>query len=153
MDRFRFLIPAQLRLRAESEEWYQWPNLISVFDPFSLVIGVEQCKGKPVQYANVTFFPQNLSDAPTGIAQTDADGKFSKVVSAGSINGAAVGTHFVTVTEGWPPGEKIPVDDMGQEKTPPRGPWAQKYRDSTSPFLKAEVAAGKSNHFEFDISK
>ena len=121
--------------------------------PTAPVDGVILFKGKPVQYAKLTFFPQNLPDAPTGVAQTDADGKFSKVVSAGTINGAAVGTHFVTVTEGWPPGEKIPVDDMGQEKTPPRGPWAQKYRDSTSPFLKAEVAASKTNHFEFDLSK
>jgi hypothetical protein len=118
------------------------------------VDGVVTFGGKPVQYAMVSFLPQDIPDGRTGFAQTDADGKFSHVITSGlTEDGAVVGTHFVTITEGWPPDQPIPMDDMGMQKSPPRGPWAQKYRDSASQALKVEVVAGKQNHFEFDLSK
>jgi len=118
------------------------------------VDGVVTFAGKPVPFAMVVFLPQNAPDGQPGYAQTDADGKFSNVSTAGkSTNGVVVGTHFVTVTEAWPPDKEIPVDEMGMQKTPPRGVWGQKYRDSSNPALKVEVVGGKNNHFGFDLSK
>jgi hypothetical protein len=118
------------------------------------VDGVVTYKGEPVKFARVTFFPQNVPEGSTGFAQTDAEGKFSKAITAGlNRDGVVVGKHAVTITEGWPSEQEIPVDSMGMQKSPPRGPWAQKFRDSSNPALKVEVVAGKDNHFEFDISK
>jgi len=121
--------------------------------PTAPVDGVVTYKGKPVQYANLIFLPQNVPGGQTGFAQTDSEGKFSKVLTGGKTNGAVVGSHFVTVTEGWPPDQEIPTDQMGMQKSPPRGPWANKYRDSSNPALKVEVVAGQDNHFDFDLSE
>ena len=121
--------------------------------PMAPVEGVVTFDGKPVQYARVMFFPQNVPGAQTGFAQTDAEGKFSEVLTGGKATGVVVGSHFVTVTEARPPDQEIPRDQMGMQKSPPRGPWAQKYRDSSNPALKVEVVEGKTNHFEFDLAK
>ena len=122
--------------------------------PIAPVDGVVTYKGKPVPYAKVLFLPQKVPEGSTGVALTDSEGKFSKVITTGlSNNGAVVGSHIVTVTEGWPPDQEIPLDEMRQQKSPPRGPWAQKYRDSSNPALTVEVVAGQANHFEFDLSK
>ena len=118
------------------------------------VSGVVSHNGKPVANAMVTFFPQNVADAMIGRAYTDAEGRFNSVSTFGSGDGAVVGTHKVSVTEGWPPDLKeIPRDASGMEKTPPRGPWAAKYRDSMSGALTADVVAKKANSFEFDLTK
>jgi hypothetical protein len=122
--------------------------------PTAPVDGVVTYQGKPVQYAVVMFFPQNVPGAVTGMAQTDAEGKFSNLMAGGSSSGeAVVGTHSITVTEGWPPGEEIPMDASGMQKNPPRGPWGQKYRDSSNPAIKVEVVAGQDNHFEWELSE
>ena len=121
--------------------------------PTASVDGVVTFGGKPVPYAIVIFLPQNVPDGQTGFAQTDGEGRFSKVLTGGTTNGAVVGSHFVTVTEGWPPDQEIPVDVSGMQKSPPRGPWANKYRDSSNPALKVEVVGGQDNHFDFDLSK
>ncbi|HIE99054.1 MAG TPA: hypothetical protein EYQ63_19130 [Fuerstia sp.] len=93
------------------------------------------------------FFPQKVDGARTALAVTDAEGRFS------NTDGVAVGPHFVTITEGWPPGTEIPEDEEGMQIEPPRGPWDAKYRDSTDPPLKVEVVAGEDNNFDFDISE
>lgn len=121
--------------------------------PVAPVEGVVTYGGKPVAYANVMFFPQSVPGGMTGFAQTDAAGKFSSVLTGGTRAGAVIGAHFVTVTEGWPPDQEIPVDASGMQKSPPRGPWGQKYRDSTNPALKVEVKADTVNHFDFDLSQ
>lgn len=121
--------------------------------PTAPVDGVVTYKGKPVQYANLIFLPQNVPGGQTGFAQTDAEGKFDQVLTGGKIPGAVVGSHFVTVTEGWPPDQEIPTDQMGMQKSPPRGPWANKYRDSSNPALKVEIIAGQDNHFDFELSE
>ncbi len=121
--------------------------------PTAAVDGVVTYEGKPVQYARVMFFPQNVPTGMTGYAQTDAEGKFAKVLTGGTTEGVVVGSHFVTVTEGWPPDKEVPMDASGMQKSPPRGPWTQKYRDSTNPAIKVEVVAGQNNHFDFEISK
>lgn len=121
--------------------------------PVAPVDGIVTYEGKPVQYAKVMFFPQGVPGGNIGFCFTDADGKFSEVLTAGTRKGAIVGSHFVTVTEDWPPDQEIPVDETGMEKIPPRGPWAQKYRDSTDPALKVEVVADQDNHFEFELSE
>ena len=120
--------------------------------PTAPVTGVVIYQGEPVEYAKVMFFPQGIPDAVTGFAQTDVEGKFSEVFS-GTKKGAFVGTNYVTITEEWPPGEEIPEGPSGMQLEPPRGPWAQKYRDSSNPALKVEVVADQENHFEFDISE
>ena len=123
--------------------------------PTAPVSGVVTYEGKPVQYANVIFFPQNIPDAHTAFAQTDEEGRFSGMTTAGSSvgSGAAVGSHFVTITEGWPPGTEIPETAEGMQKDPPPGPWGQEYRDSSNPKLKVEIVEGQENHFEWDISE
>jgi len=115
--------------------------------PTASVSGVLTYDGEPVKNANVMFFPKGVEGARTALAVTDAEGRFS------NADGVAVGSNFVTITEGWPPGEEIPTDDEGMEKDPPRGPWDNKYRDSTDPPLKVEIVAGQDNKFEWDISE
>ncbi len=118
------------------------------------VDGVITFQGKPVQHAKVVFLPQNIAGGSVCVGQTDEEGRFSRIVIVDSgQDGAVVGTYHVSVTEGWPAGKPVPVDDMGQEKSPPRQKWPQKYRDSASGALKVDVAAEKSNHFEFDLSR
>lgn len=121
--------------------------------PTAPVDGIVTFEDTPVAHAVITFFPQNVKDGQTAYAQTDAEGKFSNALTGGKIDGAVVGSHFVTITEGWPPGQEVPIDASGMERSPPRGQWAQKYRDSTDPVIKVEVVADKDNHFEWDISK
>ncbi len=111
-------------------------------------------RGNPVQHAKVVFLPQNVAGASVCVGQTDSEGRFSRIVMVDTgKEGAVVGTYHVSVTEGWPAGAPIPVDDMGQEKSPPREKWPQKYRDSASGALKVEVEPNKPNHFQFDLSK
>jgi len=118
------------------------------------VSGVVTYKGEPVQHAKVLFFPQNIPDGRMAIAQADAEGRFNKVITPELTNdGAVVGTHIVTVTESWPADQEIPLDAMGMQKSPPRGPWAQKYRDSASGALKVDVIAGQENQFKFELSE
>lgn len=117
------------------------------------VDGIVTFGGKPVQHAKVMFFPQKVTNGRIGFAQTNVEGKFSDVRTEGTSGGAVVGSHFVTITEDWPPGQEIPVDKSGMQKSPPRGPWAQKYRDSSSGALKVDVKEGQDNHFEFELSK
>lgn len=117
------------------------------------VDGIVKFEGKPVPHAVVMFFPQKVPNGRIGFAQADAEGKFTEVRTEGTSGGAVVGSHFVTVTEGWPPDKEIPVDNSGMQKSPPRGPWAQKYRDSSSGALKVDVIEGQDNHFEFELSK
>lgn len=114
--------------------------------PSATVSGVVKYKGEPVKHANVMFFPKGVEGGRTAHAMTDAEGRFSQ-------DSVAVGSNFVTVTEGWPPGAAIPTDDMGMEKSPPRGPWDNKYRDSTNPRIRVEVAAGRDNTFEWDLTE
>lgn len=120
--------------------------------PTAPVTGTITYEGEPVKYAKVMFFPQGIPGALTGFAQTDEDGKFSQVFS-GTKKGAFVGTNYITITEEWPPDEEVPVGPDGMQKEPPRGPWAQKYRDSSDPALKVQVDADGQNHFEFDLSE
>jgi hypothetical protein len=118
------------------------------------VDGVITFKGKPVQHAKVVFLPQNVAGGSVCVGQADDEGRFARIVMVETgAEGAAVGTYHVSVTEAWPAGAPIPVDDMGQEKSPPRQKWPQKYRDSASGALKVDVVADKQNHFEFDLSK
>lgn len=114
--------------------------------PSAAVSGVLKYKGEPVKSANVMFFPQGVEGGRTALAVTDEEGKFSK-------DDVAIGSHFVTITEGWPPGEEVPEDEEGMQKDPPRGPWDNKYRDSTNPPIKVEVVGDKDNVFEWDISE
>jgi len=75
------------------------------------------------------------------------------MIAASGKTGAVIGSYTVSITEGWPPDATIPVDDLGQAKSPPREKWPQKYRDSASGALKVDVSADKTNRFEFDLSK
>lgn len=120
------------------------------------VSGVVTYDGEPVQYAKVMFFPQDVEGGYISVAHTDEQGRFEGVrtgTSRDTTGGALVGSHFVTITEDWNPDEPIPETDEGMEKIPPRGPWAQEYRDSTNPKLKVEIVAGKENHFEWDLAE
>ena len=116
--------------------------------------------GEPVQHAHVSFFPQGIPDAPgetytalLGKARTDEEGNIRNVTTLTKGDGAVVGNHVVTITEGWPAGKPIPIGGMGMERIPPRGPWEQTYRDSVGSPLTVEVVADQENHFEFDLSE
>jgi len=122
--------------------------------PTAPVSGVVKYQGQPVKHAKVVLFPQDVAGGTTAIGFTDEEGRFDHVTNAGSGDETAVvGKHFVTVTESWPPDATIPVDDMGMQQQPPRGPWAQKFRDSASGALQVEVLADKDNTVELDLSK
>lgn len=122
--------------------------------PTAPVSGVVKYQGQPVKNAKVVLFPQNVAGGMTAIGFTDDEGRFDHVINAASGDETAVvGQHFVTVTESWPPDAEIPVDDMGMQQPPPRGPWAQKFRDSASGALRVEVLADKDNAVELDLSK
>jgi hypothetical protein len=117
------------------------------------VAGVVTCEDRPVVHALVTFFPEGIPEARMAFAQTDEEGRFDALRSEHPGDGAAVGTHRVTVTESWGPGVEIPLTADGMQKSPPRGPWAARYRDSASSPLKVQVEAGKKNHIELKLTK
>lgn len=110
--------------------------------------------GKPLAHVMVMFFPQNVSEARIGYAKTDAEGRFKAVSTFGTGDGVVVGHHNVSITEAWPPDIKeVPKDATGMEKSPPRGPWDAKYRDSATGALQVDVIAKQENFFEFDLMK
>ncbi|MEQ1829496.1 MAG: hypothetical protein ABL921_26265 [Pirellula sp.] len=117
------------------------------------VSGVVTFQGRPVKHALVTFFPQNIAEAKMAFAQTDDEGRFKSLRSEAPGDGAAVGKHMVTVTESWPLGAEIPTTVDGMQKPPPRGPWADRYRDSSGSPLTVQVESKPDNHFEFELSK
>jgi hypothetical protein len=121
--------------------------------PMAPVSGVVTCEGAPVVHALVTFFPEGIPDARMAFAQTDEQGRFDGLRSESPGDGAAVGTHRVTVTESWGPGVEVPLTADGMQKSPPRGPWAGKFRDSASSPLKVQVEADKKNHIELKLTK
>jgi hypothetical protein len=123
--------------------------------PIAPASGVVTYRGEPVKHAKVVFLPQDVPDGKVAVGLTDEQGRFS-VTTVGrdsSREGAVVGKHFVAVTESWPPGAEIPVDSMGMQMPPPRGPWPQKYRDSASGALAVDVVADQDNFYELDLSR
>ncbi|MCC6510253.1 MAG: hypothetical protein IT423_14205 [Pirellulaceae bacterium] len=117
------------------------------------VSGVVTFQGQPVKHALVTFFPQGIDQAKLAFAQTDEQGRFNSLRSESPGDGAAVGKHMVTVTESWPLGADIPTTPDGMQKPPPRGPWADRYRDSSGSPLSVQVESKKQNNFEFELTK
>ena len=118
------------------------------------VDGVVKFNGEPVQYANVVFVPLTDTGGQSSFGQTDADGRFAKIVMPKTgRKGAVVGKYSVCVTEGWPPNASIPLDKNGLPKSPPRGNWPDKYRESAGSPLQVEVAARGGNHFEFSLTE
>ena len=124
--------------------------------PTAPVSGVVTFKGEPVKYAKVMFFPQGIEGGHISVAHTDEEGRFTGVrtgQSRDTSGGAVVGSHFVTITEDWPPDEPIPETEEGMEMIPPRQGWAQAYRDSTDPKIKVDIVAGQDNHFEWELTE
>jgi len=117
------------------------------------VSGVVTFQGRPVKHALVTFFPQSIAEAKMAFAQTDEQGRFKSLRSEDPGDGAAVGKHLVTVTESWPLGAKIPTTADGMQMSPPRGPWADRYRDSSGSPLTVQVESKTDNNFEFELSQ
>ncbi|MBU6174869.1 MAG: hypothetical protein KGQ60_13750, partial [Planctomycetes bacterium] len=77
-------------------------------------------KGTPS--ATIKFEIDNSKHIDDAVRQSSIDGIATERIGSSS-GGAVIGAHFVTVTEGWPSGQEVQVDNSGMQKSsPPRSP-------------------------------
>ena len=62
------------------------------------VSGTVTLNGKPLPNAHVTFVPKPGLEAPSSDGTTDANGRYSLIISVTDEVGAAVGEHIVQIT-------------------------------------------------------
>jgi hypothetical protein len=120
------------------------------------VVGTVTFRGKPVEGANVTFFPDEGSLAN---AKTDSQGKFELAVcrpGSDVRDGAQVGGHIVTIAKKVPiPAARRPADYRPggrlSHTVPMEDSLPSQYSSADRSPLKAEVESGKTNEFTFDL--
>ena len=116
------------------------------------VIGTVTYRGKPLAGAAISFLPETVGWR-SGIGKTDAEGKFV-LGSYDPDDGVPVGKCKVAISLRGPP-KKLPkgageaFNDMIMDSGDPVIPL--KYFNPETSKLTAEVIAGKTNEFTFDL--
>lgn len=109
--------------------------------------GIVTFDGTPVEGASITFQPIGSDAKLASQATTDAAGKFelSTYASGGKFHpGIAPGQYAVSIT-------KLDTASIRDTLSPPKNLLPAKYANPNSSMLKAEVAAGSENRFEFPL--
>ncbi|MEQ1826365.1 MAG: hypothetical protein ABL921_10470 [Pirellula sp.] len=121
--------------------------------PTAAVEGTVKLDGKPLDRILVEFWPD--AGGPRSMGETDAAGKFKLASEDGKGKGAVVGSHKVVLKDTAALGDKFlgregEEVDMSKGKKPRiSGKFASQ---DASPFNK-KVEAGKTNQFDFDVTK
>ena len=108
--------------------------------------GVVQYNGEPVDGATVLYY----NGDQTAHAITDAQGKYS-MTSFNDKDGAAAGTHKVSIRKTTAEKGEDRSADRVPPKTPPTDLLPVKYRKPDTSGLTAEVTAGGKNFESFEL--
>jgi hypothetical protein len=113
------------------------------------VTGTVTINGSPVDEAIVLFTPEiGASDGRLASqATTDSEGRFKLTTHVGGgkfKSGIVPGKYEVAITKLDPAAVKNPF-------SPPKNLLPPKYADPKTSQLKAQVAAGQTNHFQFPL--
>ncbi|HWL08764.1 MAG TPA: hypothetical protein VNQ76_10180 [Planctomicrobium sp.] len=106
--------------------------------------GVVTYKGKAIQNAQISFFPEG--DGEAGAAVSGSAGRFT-VSTYERNDGAVIGQHVVTVNV--PPSE--PVVPGFEQEARRVSPIPVKYLDRATSPIKIEVKSGVANDFELTL--
>jgi hypothetical protein len=114
------------------------------------VTGTVTFRGSPVEGANVIFQPLDESDSTLASqAVTDRNGRFELTthVGAGKFKpGIVPGKYAVTIT-------KLDTASISSTAAPPKNMLPQKYANSNTSGLTANVSSAESNGFNFSLSE
>jgi hypothetical protein len=113
------------------------------------VAGTVTLNGNPVEGANIVFSPAIGSDASrlSSQATTDHDGRFQLRTHIGGgqfKSGVVAGKYDVTVN-------KLDTASIKNTFSPPKNLLPPKYAEPKTSPLKADVAAGQANDFQFPL--
>jgi hypothetical protein len=111
------------------------------------VTGTVTYNGKPIDAANVIFYPSDANELVSQSA-TDPDGRFqlSSHVGGGKFKAGIVpGQYAVAIT-------KLDVAGISNTLAPPKNMLPKKYGSPKTSPLTADVAAGTENNFEFPLT-
>lgn len=120
--------------------------------------GTVTLNGQPLAGATVTFSPTSAGRAAS--AMTDSQGRFT-LNTSNTISGVMPGSYAVGIAKETVQGAMTPEESQAyyeKNKQPPPAPKVtnevpEKYKSPTASGLKAEVKAGDSNDFKFDLTK
>src|SRR5437016_2684281 len=121
--------------------------------PLAKVNGSLTYKGKPLAKANISFLPETKGIV-SGLGVTDENGHYA-LSTYESNDGAPVGKHRVAISLRGPPEKVKPnmgdayyeeMEGVGKPLIP------QKYFDPAKSGLTADVQAGKTNVFDFELN-
>lgn len=115
------------------------------------VSGTVTLDGSPIEGANVVFYPGSGGDDSRLASQavTDAQGRFrlSTHVGGGKFkSGIVPGQYLVGIS-------KLDTAAIKTTSAPPKNLLPKKYADPKTSLLKADVAAGRENDFQFALKK
>ena len=112
--------------------------------------GTVSFRGSPVESANVIFQPLDQGNsAPASQAVTDGNGRFELTthVGVGKFKpGIVPGKYAVTIT-------KLDTASISTTLAPPKHLLPQKYANSNTSGLTADVPAADSSEFNFSLSE
>jgi len=114
------------------------------------VSGLVTMKGQPMDLIHVEFWS---SEGQRSYGKTDESGKFTLKLDDGSMNGAIVGSHKVSMKDTWPTKDNV-MSESGEWVDKSNGKRSRidtKYYDAIKSPLTAEVKSGEKNNFEFDV--
>jgi hypothetical protein len=113
------------------------------------VTGTVTLNGTPIEGASIVFSPDIGSDEHrlASQAMTDSEGRFKLTTHVGGgkfKSGIVPGKYLVAVTK---------LDTAGAKNiySPPKNLLPPKYADAKTSQLKADVAAGQANDFQFPL--
>ncbi len=120
---------------------------------YAEVEGTVELNGKPLDKILVEFLPE--SAGPRSFAETDSQGKFKLKTDDGKRDGAAVGTHRVTLKDAGVHGDKFmgraaETVDMSQGRKPRI---SDRLANPETSKMTQTVVAGKKNEFKIEATK
>jgi hypothetical protein len=123
--------------------------------PLAPVTGTITLDGKPLGAADLIFVPQGDTQGQSGVARTDADGKYELLTPDRKHKGVAVGSYRVVInklvkpdgTDYVPDPNAGPIDTGGFKELLPKP-----YSDMGESTLEANVPEGGTKNLDFKLS-
>lgn len=118
------------------------------------VEGTVTLDGQPLERIMVEFWPE--SEGPRSFASTDEQGHFVLTTDDGKRQGAALGTHRITLKDMTVYNDKFlgrAAENMTNNSSGKKNRIADKYSLATSTDLRQVVEKGKENVFALEVEK